>query len=1044
MTAPERPRSSIESAAQALPGAYPNGPWTEEYQTLSQAVHARRAEYTTQRKIRVKVGTWNVAALKGTEKDIGGWFARGQGLSEALACLPIHPDRGITEDKETASLPASRQRESSVEQEERFRRKDSTIPKNDFSELPHDEEVGIYALGLQEVVDINSATEALKPYTDGTAASKWKKALQEALPHGYQLVAEQQLVGLLLLIYASPQLAPEISNVSTTSVGTGLMGYMGNKGAVTARIVLGETTRMVFVNSHLSAGVDKAALDRRDWDASQILGRTRFDPINDPVTGQQAKGETIGDEDFSFWFGDLNYRLDSIPGEDVRRLLMLHTRNEYDVPVLSSLKIEDELAQATPDSQKRLFLKNASIDSQESSSSISVDSSMSEDSILSSDTESRLRSSKTTSEADSALELDPSSLQATLTSLLRHDQLQQQQKAGKAFHEGWREGDIKFLPTYKYDIGSLGCFDSSEKKRAPSWCDRILYRTRRDKLRYDSKMAEEQAAKKRDDQLRAEGIDAAAADEDTLFEYNPDIDGDYEEDEEGEADDAERDFVVTKAGFEDEISLDYYTAHQRVLSSDHKPLDAIFTLCYEAVIPNLKSKIYQEVAKELDKAENEGRPTISVVIDPKDRSEEALMDGNVHETEIVQFGDIRYGQPKHRTVTIANTGRVKASFGFIDRPIGVGQRAGTAPEWLFVRFDNDSGDNFSTPTKQTHTLEPGDACTVELLVEISSMDIVRCLNEGIQSIDDILVLRVQDGRDHFVTIRGKWLPSSFGRSIDKLIRIPEGGIRKLQHQRPRGVSSETKAFVSEDLLNLSSPVMWSAPRELFRLTEAIEELVENVIADWIMRGNSVGEDVAPWSNRFDWPFAEGCWNLTDVAIRNDLKLAIRESLDNDQPFDQHLSTKVSNLHRLEVISETLLEFLANLQDGIISEEIWLRLESGILTQVKTKQQLARDEERAWILETLSDSPSRSVSFVLLLSTLARIASEVSTSEPSNLGTSGQQLPSGCKAIVEDAFASMFSRLIINTPMPPKTKDRKAREERMIKLLKVFLDDDTVT
>ncbi|KAI9661890.1 MAG: hypothetical protein M1821_009130 [Bathelium mastoideum] len=1050
MAASERSRTSTESTVQAIPGAYPDTSDTKEYNTLPQALYARRAEYVTRRQIRIKVGTWNVAALKGTEKDVGGWFIGGQGVSESLAGLSIGPEESPGSDLN--------QREGVVEQEERSSRKESTIPRNDSGSLPHDEEVSIYALGLQEVVDVNSATEALKPYTDSTAASKWKKCLEEALPPGYSLVAEQQLIGLLLLVYASPQLAPEIRNVSTTSVGTGLMGYMGNKGAVTARIVLGETTRIVFVNCHLSAGADKASLDRRDWDASQISSRTRFDPINDPISGQQSKNEIIGDEDFAFWFGDLNYRLDGIPGDDVRRLLMLHTQNEYNVSGKPALKTENEPPQGDSEYRQSDSPKSLSINSPKSLSS--TDSHVSEDSVQSSSTISGLLSSQTTPEIGSAPELDPSSLAATLASLLPHDQLHQQQRTRKAFHEGWREGDINFLPTYKYDVGSMGIFDSSEKKRAPSWCDRILYRTRRDKLSYENKVAEEEAARKRDDQLKAEGIDAATEDEDTLFEYNPDTDGDYDEDDECEGDDTGTQLVVTKAGFKDEINLDYYTAHQRVLSSDHKPLDAVFTLHYDAIVPDLKSKVYQEIAKELDRAENEGRPIVSVVVDRKNLSEGYSADESTSEMESVDFGDVRYRQAKHRTITIANTGRVPASVGFIDRPIGVGQKEGTAPEWLFARLDEGDTGQYLTPSKEMHVLEPGDACTIELLLEVSSMDVVRRLNEGIESLEDILVLRVQDGRDHFVTVRGRWLPSSFGRSIDKLIRIPEGGIRKLQHQRPQGSSKGSTEPVSEGALSLSSPVMWSAPRELFRLTEAIEDLAERAVADWSMRGASEGEVNPPWINHLGWPFAKDSWDINDETARDDLRFNVREALDNDQPFDQYVSPEASILQRLEVMAGTLLEFLASLQDGVVSGDMWQRLESGILARTKPTQQLTREDEKAWILETLSSSPSRSVSFVLLMSTLTRIASELSASEPADTlpspqRTAGEQPPSSppkakksdgesppaLRAKIGSAFASIFSRLLIHAPLPSKAKERRAQEERMNKMLQLFIDED---
>ncbi|RWR84655.1 type I inositol polyphosphate 5-phosphatase 12-like protein isoform X1 [Cinnamomum micranthum f. kanehirae] len=64
--------------------------------------------------------------------------------------------------------------------------------------------------------------------------------------------------------------------------------------------------------------------------------------------------------------------------------------------------------------------------------------------------------------------------------LRERDQLRAEMKAGKVF-QGLREGLIKFPPTYKFERhqAGLGGYDSSEKKRIPAWCDRILFRDNR-------------------------------------------------------------------------------------------------------------------------------------------------------------------------------------------------------------------------------------------------------------------------------------------------------------------------------------------------------------------------------------------------------------------------------------------------------------------------------------------------------------------------------------------------------------------------------------
>ncbi|XP_065351777.1 inositol polyphosphate 5-phosphatase OCRL isoform X1 [Cloeon dipterum] len=58
--------------------------------------------------------------------------------------------------------------------------------------------------------------------------------------------------------------------------------------------------------------------------------------------------------------------------------------------------------------------------------------------------------------------------------VLEMDQLKLQHEKKNVF-VGYHEGEINFKPTYKYDPGTDE-WDSSEKNRAPAWCDRVLWK----------------------------------------------------------------------------------------------------------------------------------------------------------------------------------------------------------------------------------------------------------------------------------------------------------------------------------------------------------------------------------------------------------------------------------------------------------------------------------------------------------------------------------------------------------------------------------------
>lgn len=66
--------------------------------------------------------------------------------------------------------------------------------------------------------------------------------------------------------------------------------------------------------------------------------------------------------------------------------------------------------------------------------------------------------------------------QNTFQNLLIHDQLTKEMKTNIRLRS-FMEGPITFPPTYKYDVHSTE-YDTSEKRRNPAWCDRVLWRAR--------------------------------------------------------------------------------------------------------------------------------------------------------------------------------------------------------------------------------------------------------------------------------------------------------------------------------------------------------------------------------------------------------------------------------------------------------------------------------------------------------------------------------------------------------------------------------------
>lgn len=182
----------------------------------------------------------------------------------------------------------------------------SAAPPDDITALlglnVGDGNTDMYIIGLQEV---NSMIN--KRLKDVLFTDQWSEVCMERLsPFGYVLVTSQRMQGVLLLVFAKYFHLPFLRGVQTETTRTGLGGYWGNKGGVSARMsVFGHT--ICFLNCHLPAHMENS--EQRMEDFESILQQQQFE-------GQAATG--VLDHDVVFWFGDLNFRIDDLDMQVVK------------------------------------------------------------------------------------------------------------------------------------------------------------------------------------------------------------------------------------------------------------------------------------------------------------------------------------------------------------------------------------------------------------------------------------------------------------------------------------------------------------------------------------------------------------------------------------------------------------------------------------------------------------------------------------------------------------------------------------------------------
>lgn len=166
-------------------------------------------------------------------------------------------------------------------------------PEADSIEIPH-----IYVVGFQEV-------KALSHFIfEDPLVQKLRKLLA---PYGFVKLISEKMQGILLTIFVHRDISYYMRNFEKDFVRTGYRGYWGNKGAVAIRFSFPQPdVHFCIVNAHLAAHDDK--LEQRIQDYHSIMDQIKF---------KKEKFKYIENHNEIFFFGDLNFRINNLTGEEI-------------------------------------------------------------------------------------------------------------------------------------------------------------------------------------------------------------------------------------------------------------------------------------------------------------------------------------------------------------------------------------------------------------------------------------------------------------------------------------------------------------------------------------------------------------------------------------------------------------------------------------------------------------------------------------------------------------------------------------------------------
>ncbi|KAI0061131.1 DNase I-like protein [Artomyces pyxidatus] len=304
-----------------------------DFMTLRDEWLYTKAQHTVQRDparqgLRVRVGTFNVNG-KMPSQDLSAWIG---GLSgdEQVQDEWKHLIPPI---KEISPLSLGESGKTIPE----------TGPATAEPPIHGSADPDLFVLAFQE---LDLSTEALLYSTKTTRKDAWTTAVIAALGDKgelYEKLASKQLVGMFLIVLVRKELRSNFVGARTGAVGAGIMGIMGNKGAVALRLTyrpeptpstpIPIAATLTFVNAHLAAFDEM--LERRNGDFRDISRRLEFGPCAEYMWDSPLDPDAPSEPPMlNIYSSDLLVWMVSLPtGKDMSQIDIVMTCNQG-VPTL--------------------------------------------------------------------------------------------------------------------------------------------------------------------------------------------------------------------------------------------------------------------------------------------------------------------------------------------------------------------------------------------------------------------------------------------------------------------------------------------------------------------------------------------------------------------------------------------------------------------------------------------------------------------------------------------------------------------------------------